>query len=278
VGAEERRLPAGWFAGSLPAKLGRSRSVTKSAIITGASSGIGRALALELARRGHRVALIARRRDLLDALTRDIEAAGGEALPIEVDVVDAGAVRRATTEATERFGPIDLAVANAGVSIPSHAASFVLADAEQTFRVNVLGMLYLFDAVIPAMVSRGAGRFAGVASLAGLRGLPGSAPYSASKAAMQTFLEGVRIDLAPYGVGVTTINPGFVDTPMTEKNRFHMPLLMDATKAARIIADGLENGERVIEFPGPMSMLTRFARLLPSAIYDRVVKTGPVRR
>lgn len=243
------------------------------AIITGASSGIGLELARELARRGYALALLARRTDLLEQLARELP----HAVAIGCDVTDATSVRDAVRRAeSELGGPFDLAIANAGVSIPGHATKFKLDDAEQTIRVNVLGMMYLFDAVIPSMVERRAGRFVGVASVAGLRGLPAAGVYSASKAAMQAFLEASRVELAPYGVGVTTVNPGFVATPMTEKNRFRMPFLMTADRAARIIADGLERGKRVIEFPFGTSLFMRTARFLPGALYDRI--TAPMAR
>ena len=240
-----------------------------NAVLTGASSGIGHALARELARRGHAVALLARRAELLDSLARDINAGGGRALPIACDVTSSASVRDAVARAERELGPIDLAVANAGVSIPNHAASFSLADAEQIINVNYHGMLYLYDAVIGSMIERRAGTFAGVASLAGLRGLPTAGAYSASKAAMQNFLEAARVELKPYGVRVTIVNPGFVATPMTEKNRFRMPFLMNADDAARVIADGLAKGKRVVEFPRPMALLVRFLRVLPDALFDR---------
>jgi short-subunit dehydrogenase len=161
-------------------------------------------------------------------------------------------------------------VANAGVGVPTHAANFNLADAELMVRVNVIGMMVLLDAVVPKMIERKSGHFAGVASLAGHRGLPSSSVYSATKAAAQAFLEASRVELAPYGVAVTTINPGFVVSPMTDKNRFKMPFLMTAERAARIIADGLARRARVVEFPLPMSLLTRFTRIIPNAIFDRV--------
>jgi NADP-dependent 3-hydroxy acid dehydrogenase YdfG len=244
------------------------------AIITGASSGIGAALAHELARRGWTVALLARRADLLDALVRELPT---KSIALPCDVTDAVAVREAVKQGEEALGgPFDLAVANAGIGLPSHAAKFILADAELMMRVNVLGMFNLFDAVIPSMIERRSGRFAGVASLAGLRGLPATSVYSATKAAMQAFLEASRIDLLQYGVGVTTINPGFIETSMTEKNRFKMPFLMKVDHAARVIADGLERGKRVIEFPRPMSLLMRFSRLLPDVVWDRV--TSPYAR
>ncbi|HEY0139658.1 MAG TPA: SDR family NAD(P)-dependent oxidoreductase [Thermoanaerobaculia bacterium] len=242
------------------------------ALITGASSGIGAALARELAKRGWSLALLARRVELLEALAAELP----HSIAIPCDVADRNAVQSAVRRAQEELGPIDLAVANAGMSIPNHATKFKCAEAEQTIRVNLMGMIYLFDAVIPSMVERRRGQFAGVASVAGLRGLPTAGPYSASKAAMQAFLEATRIELAPYGIAVTTVNPGFVATPMTEKNRFRMPFLVQPDRAARIIADGLERRARVIEFPRRMSLVMRIARILPSAIYDRI--TAPFAR
>jgi short-subunit dehydrogenase len=230
------------------------------AVITGASSGIGLALARELSKRGWELLLLARRVELIEKLPRS-EA-------VACDVTDAAAVKASVR------GPFDLAIANAGVGIRNHAAKFSLADAEQVIRVNVLGMMYLYDAVIPSMIERRSGRFAGVASLAGLRGLPSAAPYSASKAAMQAFLEASRVELAHYGVGVTIINPGFIATPMTEKNRFRMPFLMTAERAARVMADGLERGKRVIEFPRLMSMAMRALRHASDPLYDRMVRSS----
>lgn len=242
------------------------------AIITGASTGIGRELARELAKRGYDLALLARRGDLLEELATELRPRNTRAVAIACDVADSAAVHEAVRRAeAELGGPFDLAVANAGVSIPGHATKFKLAEAELIVRVNLLGLIYLYDAVIPSMIERGRGRFAGVASLAGLRGLATAAPYSASKAAVQAFLEAARIELAPYGVGVTIVNPGFVATPMTEKNRYRMPFLMQPRDAAVAIAEGLERGKRLIEFPRPMVLLMRLVRLLPDALYERMM-------
>lgn len=238
------------------------------AIITGASSGIGLALAHELSNRGYELALLARRVELVEQLAGELKT---KAVAVACDVLDAGAVTDAVRTAEERLGgTFDLAIANAGVSIPGHAAKFNVAECEQVFRVNVLGMIYLFGAVIPSMIEKQSGHFAGVASVAGLRSVPTGATYSASKAAMQSFLEASRVELAPHGVAVSIINPGFVDTPMTRKNKFPMPFLMKADKAARIIADGLERRRRVIEFPWRMSVLMRIFRQIPDPLYDRI--------
>jgi len=240
------------------------------AIITGASSGIGAALARELSGRGWSLGLLARRNDLLDQLAGELKT---PSVALAADVTDRDAVRDAVRRGAEALGgDFDLAVANAGISVPTWSTTFNVDDAERIIRVNVLGMFYLFDATIPAMLARGSGRFAGVASIAGLRGLPSASVYSASKAAMQAFLEASRVELVQRGVGVTIINPGWVDTPIIEKYKGAVPFIVKADKAARIIADGLERGAREIEFPWPMSRLMRTMRLVPNALYDRMLR------
>ncbi len=244
--------------------------MSKNVILTGASSGIGLALGRELARRGYRVALCARRRDLLDQAAAELRQNGFEAMALACDVTDRNSVSEAVRQVEQAWGGVDLAIANAGIDLPTSLENFELERAEAVMHVNFNGMLYLFDAVIPSMIARRNGRFVGVASLAGLRGLPTSAAYSASKGAMQLFLESARVELAQHDVGTTIINPGFVKTAMTEKNDFHMPFLMDADTAARLMADRLERGWRVIDFPLPTSLAMRFARLLPVFLYDLV--------
>jgi short-subunit dehydrogenase len=238
-------------------------------IITGASSGIGAALARELSRRGHSLGLIARRAEMLDALVAELKT---PAVALPCDVTDSAAVREAVAKGEAALGgAFDLAVANAGVGVTFTAKHFNLDDALRMVNVNVIGTMVLFDAVVPKMIERRSGHFAGVASLAGLRGMPTASVYSATKAAMQAFLEASRIELARYGVAVTTINPGFVVSAMTDKNDFKMPFLMSAERAAGIIADGLQRRARVVQFPLPMSLLMRFARALPNAVYDKVM-------
>ncbi|HEX6177844.1 MAG TPA: SDR family NAD(P)-dependent oxidoreductase [Thermoanaerobaculia bacterium] len=248
----------------------------KRAVITGASSGIGLALAQELARRGWAVAMLARRTELLNEA---VAALGTPATSVTCDVTDAASVATAVRKAEENLGgPFDLAVANAGIGYPTHAAKFDTNAAGEIMRVNVIGMINLFGAVVPSMIERRSGRFAGVASLAGHRGLPTASVYSASKAAMQAFLEASRVELLHYGVGVTTVNPGFIETALTSKNRFRMPFLWKVDRAARVIADGLERGKRVIEFPLPMSIATRAMRHVPDALYDLMTKNSARRR
>ncbi len=246
----------------------------QTALITGASTGIGLALARELARRGWRVALAARRTDLLDEAVAQLTAAGHTAMAVTCDVANAEAVRAAVAQVEAAWGPIDMAVANAGLGDPKPVTEMRLADAEYILRVNFLGMLHLFDAVRPSMLARKSGQFVGVASLAGLRGLPMSAIYSASKAAMQAFLEAARVELKPHGITVTTVNPGFVKTPLTDRNTVSKPFMISAERAAVIVADGLLRGAREVNFPEPTATAMRLVRLLPNWAYDLVVGIG----
>ena len=238
--------------------------------LTGASSGIGESLARELVRRGHRVALASRSADRLSELREQLCAKGDEALAFPLDVRDAAAVSDAVGKTVDSWGQIDVAIANAGIGFPTPARKFSLEDARSIMQTNFDGMLTLFAATIPAMVERQAGQFVGIASVAGLRGLPGASMYSASKAAMQTFLEASRIELKRQGVAVTVVNPGFIATPMTEKNKYPMPFIMSAGRAASIIAGGIESRRRTVEFPLPMSLVMRTARLLPAFVWERL--------
>ncbi|HXI11656.1 MAG TPA: SDR family NAD(P)-dependent oxidoreductase [Thermoanaerobaculia bacterium] len=249
----------------------------KNAIITGGSSGIGLALANELVTRGYRVALLARRLEHLEREASRLRESGAEVVAVQCDVTLAQEVRSGVQRVVEQWGPIDLVIANAGLGLPTPAVGFDLGNAEAMMRTNFFGMIYLFDAVVPSMIERRTGHFAGIASLAGLRGLPTSGVYSASKAAMQAFLEAVRVELAQFGVAVTIVNPGFVRTDMTSKNNFTMPFLMEADDAAARIVTGLERRCATIEFPLGTSLMMRFARALPTAVFDRVMR-GHVNR
>ncbi len=245
----------------------------KRAVITGGSSGIGEALGRELASRGWSVALLARRTELVEQHAEELRRMGVGAVGIGCDVSDLGQVRDAVARSREALGgDFDLAIANAGISVLTWATNFKVEDAERVVRVNVLGMFYLFDATVKPMLARGSGHFAGVASIAGLRGLPSASVYSASKAAMQNFLEASRIELAQRGVAVTIVNPGWVETPIIDKYTGPTPFLVPVGKAARIIVDGLERRARTVEFPLPMSLVMRLARILPGAIFDRAAR------
>lgn len=240
-------------------------------LITGASVGIGAALARELARRGHAVGLVARRAELLEALCAEIVAAGGKAAWAAADVTDRAQVEEAAARITAALGPIDLLVANAGTGVAVKAASAPVDAWMQVFRLNLDGVVYSVGAVLPGMVARNGGHLAVVSSIAGYRGLPGNGAYSASKAAVTTFFEALRVDLKSHGIAVSTIHPGFIKTPLTDKNRFPMPFLMPAERAATLIADGLAARRSEINFPWQMVWLLKLARLLPNWVYDGIV-------
>lgn len=239
--------------------------------LTGASSGIGEALAHEFARRGAKVAITARRKEILDGLVSTITSRGGTALAVAADVTNLAQMKQSAELIENTFGPIDILLANAGSHVPSKPENFDSAEYMQIMQLNFGGMLHSIEAVLPRMLERKSGRIAPVASLAGTRGLPKAAAYGASKAAMINFLESIRFHIRRSGVGVTIINPGFVKTPLTDKNDFHMPFLIDAPKAARIIADGLEKEKNDISFPFPFHWIVKGGRLLPYPIYQWLV-------
>ncbi len=243
------------------------------AVITGASSGIGRALARELARAGARLGLVARRRAELDRLADEIRQAGGRAAVAPADVADRPAVLAAVQEVTSQLGPVDLLIANAGVGAPTHLDPPNTAEVEKMFRVNTLGVVYSIEAVLPDMLRRGRGHLAAVSSLAAYKGLPGESAYCASKAAVNTYLEGLRIQLRGRGLAVTTICPGFVRTPMTDVNNFHMPFLMEADEAARRIVRALGRRAKVYNFPWQMALLMRWTRWLPDWVLARTMQS-----
>jgi NADP-dependent 3-hydroxy acid dehydrogenase YdfG len=249
----------------------------KHAFVTGASSGLGEALALELSRGGTAVTLCARRVELLEGLAERIRKAGGHARAAVLDVTRASDVRKAVEEAEAELGPIDLVVANAGLGINSPAGKIRTEWIDQMIDINLKGAMYTVVAILPGMLERGSGNVVGVSSLAGYRGMPGSAVYSASKAGLSTFLEAIRAEAGERGVVVTDVCPGFIKTQLTAKNRFPMPFLMDADTAARRIVSSVRAGRARYGFPWPMHALMRLVQSIPRPIYDfvgrRIAKT-----
>jgi len=235
----------------------------RTAVITGASSGIGRALAGVLAGRGCRVGLIARRRGALDETAAAVRAAGGVAAVASADVGDRAGLRAAVDALAAELGPVDLLIANAGVGVPTTIEPLNVEDAEDAFRVNVLGVVYAIDAVLPGMLARHGGHIAAVSSLAAYRGLPGESAYCASKAAVNAYMEGLRVQLRGRGVDVTTVCPGFVKTPMTAPNTFPMPFVLEADAAAERIVRALRRRPKVYNFPRPMAALAKLSRWAP---------------
>ncbi len=219
---------------------------------------------------GCKVGLIARRQEQLAALAKEIEQAGGSAAFATADVAERQPTLDAIHAVAAKLGPIDLLIANAGVGAPTLLEPFNVHDVEKMFRVNVLGVVYAIEAVLPDMLQRGRGHLAAVSSMAAYKGLPGESGYSASKAAVNVYLEGLRIQLRDRGIAVTTICPGFVKTPMTEVNDFKMPFLLEADDAARRIVRALQRRKKVFNFPWQMSLLMKLTAWLPDWMVARI--------
>ncbi len=237
--------------------------------ITGASSGIGAALANEFATRGACLGLVARRRDALDS----IEAAlPGRHHTYIVDVTQKDALIAAAKAFVEVAGSTDIVIANAGISVGVKTEFYE--DLDQFAKVidtNVLGMALTFHPFIAGMKARRRGTLVGIASVAGVRGLPGSDAYCASKAAAIVYCESLRVEMARYGIRVVTISPGFIRTAMTKKNPYQMPFLMDVDAFAEQAADAIIAGVRYRTIPWQMGWITALLRLMPRWLFDRVL-------
>ena len=242
-------------------------------LITGASSGIGRALAAEYASRGATLGLVARRADLLQQMTVDLPVPSA-AYP--VDVRDAAGLARAAEDFGKRFGGADVVIANAGVSAgTSTERSEDLEVFQEILDINVMGLVNTFQPFIAAMRSARHGTLVGIASVAGFRGLPGAGAYSASKAAAIAYLESLRVDLHGTGVAVVTICPGYIATPLTEKNPYPMPFILPADVAARRMANAIERRKRFTVIPWQMGVIGAVLKILPRPIYDSLFARAP---
>jgi len=242
-------------------------------IITGASSGIGAALARAYAARQTTLGLIARRAGALKELAAEFST------PHEIyalDVRDSAAMRAAAHAFITLHGSPDIVIANAGVStgtlteLPEDLAAF-----KDVLDINVLGMVYTFQPFIDAMRAAGGGTLVGIASVAGYRGLPGAAAYSASKAAAISYLESLRVELRASGIKVITICPGYIATPMTAKNPYPMPFMLSADQAARAMLDIIDSGKTFAVIPWQMAIVARVLRVLPNWLYDRLFGNAP---
>ena len=235
--------------------------------ITGASSGIGAALAHELADRGWEVAISARRLGELDT----IAAANEHIHAYTCDVTDREAMNKTVATIEKAHGPVALAVLNAGIYLPTSLPTFDADLFDRTFDVNLGGVVNGLNALVPRMVERGQGHISFVASVTGYGGLGTSAAYGASKAALLNMAESLAMDLKANGVHVSSVAPGFVRTPATDSNEFPMPFIIEAEEAARRIADGLANNKTHIAFPKRFTFLLRLINLLPRSLYVKLV-------
>ncbi len=234
--------------------------------ITGASSGIGAALADELLARGAHVAISARRADRLEEVSK------GRMTVVPLDVTDHEAVLAAADRVRSELGDIDMVIFNAGSWTQTNVQEWDAAAFRRQVEVNLLGTNSGLAAVLPRMLERSSGTIVIVASVAGYRGIPGSEAYGATKAALLNLAESLRADLAPVGIRVQAVSPGFVRTEMTETNTFRMPFLIDVDEAATSIADGLESDRPEIVFPFKMAASMKLLQLLPQRAWTMLWK------
>lgn len=253
-------------------KMPRMKPQDGLAWITGASSGIGEAVALELARRGWTVAITARRNDLLEAIARRAAGLPGRIVAHPGDVARPDSMRSVVEGIESVHGPIALAFLNAGMAPQGRNAVFDLQAYEEAIEVNLLGAARGVAAVIERMAARRQGQIAVNASLVGYGGLPGSGAYGSSKAAAIHLCEALKFDADGLGIRVQLVNPGFVDTPMTRGKAFRMPFLLPLDEAARRIVDGFEKGGFEITFPKRLAWLMKALRLLPYPAYFWLLK------
>jgi short-subunit dehydrogenase len=245
-------------------------------LVTGASSGIGRSLAKRLAAGGDPVVAVARRKELLDTLVQEIEAAGGRAFALACDVTDRQAVHETVRRAEAHFGPTERLVANAGGGFETAVEPFRAAEIASILDLNVIGVANCIEAVLPGMLERRAGHLVATSSLAGYRGLPGAAAYSASKAALTNLMESLRIDLRSRGVDVTVIAPGFVRTKPGGGKKKGKPLQMALEPATELMHRAIVARKPYYAFPKSLAALLWLGRILPCAVYDRLLEgRGP---
>ena len=244
--------------------------------ITGASSGIGAALAREYAAQGATLGLLARRRDALELLAASLPNPSLHKV-YAVDVTDRAALAAAAADFIACAGGADIVIANAGVSqgtLTEHAEDLAAFDA--IFATNVGATVATFAPFIASMKRQGgAPTLVGIASVAGIRGLPGAGAYSASKAAVLTYCESLRLELKPHGIRVVTIAPGYIDTPMTQANPYPMPFLMPAARFAQKAAGAIAAGASYRVIPWQMGVVAKLLRVLPNAVYDRAFVRAP---
>src|SRR6266850_869073 len=249
----------------------------KVVMITGASSGIGRGLAVALGTRGAKLGLVARRVEQLGELVAEIESLGGKALALPADVQSENSMRAAADKLRAEFGPIDVLIANAGIGPTRDAAKFNAEEVASVMNVNVIGASNSVAAVLPEMIARGQGQLVAISSLAAYRGVPKSAAYCASKAAVSSFFESLRLDLESRGVDVTIIHPGFIKTPLTAGRGTQMPFLMELDDAVKKMVRAIEKRRKRYSFPWQLATIVRAGMIMPIWMYDRIARANSFR-
>lgn len=240
----------------------------KTVLITGASSGLGYDLAKGLAKENCNLILLARRIEKLKELQNEIDLTGGNSTIYECDVSKKENVQSVFNKIFSEFENVDIVILNSGVSHRAWIKNFNSAHAEEIFNVNVMGIIYCVEAILPYFIKRKSGMIVGVSSLADARGFPGSGFYCASKSAATTFLESLRVEAKNYGIKVLTVKPGFVKTPMTDKNEFKMPFLLDVSESTKQIINGIKKEKRIIHYPAQLVFLIRILKLMPASLFE----------
>lgn len=246
-------------------------------LLTGASSGIGKELSLQLAQKGAKLGLLARRQDVLDSLVEQVEREQGKALAFPADVRDPAAVRSAADRLRLEFGPIDVMIANAGIGTASHATQLKPLQVAEVININLIGAANSVAAVLPEMQTRDAGHLVAISSLSAYRGLPKSAAYCSSKAGLSSFFESVRVDLRNTRIKVTIIHPGFIRTPLTAGREAKMPFLMEVGDASRKIIAAIEQGKKSYAFPWQLASVVRAGMIMPNFMYDWIAARSSFR-
>jgi NAD(P)-dependent dehydrogenase (short-subunit alcohol dehydrogenase family) len=246
--------------------------MSRVAWITGAGKGLGRAVALSLVSRGWTVAASARSETDLTTLASESARGTGAVFPFVVDVTDEAAMMATAAAIEEKVGPLDLVILNAGTHEPVRARDFSVEPFRKLFETNVMGVVHGLAAVLPLFIGRRMGHIVVVSSVAGYRGLPTGSAYGATKAALTNMCEALKPELDRYGVRITVVNPGFIRTPLTDRNPFKMPFLMEPDDAAERLVRGLDSGGFEITFPRRFTWFLKLLRCLPYALYFPLVR------
>ncbi|MDA3860112.1 MAG: SDR family NAD(P)-dependent oxidoreductase [Melioribacteraceae bacterium] len=244
----------------------------KTILITGASTGIGKAVGEKLLNENCNLILTARRNEKIEEWVNKIDNPKAAGLILNNDVTDKEDVAETYHKAVEKFESIDIAILNSGIGKSVTPQTFNSQIAEDIINTNFLGVIYWIEQLLPEMMKRKSGIIVPVSSLADNRGYSGSGFYCASKSALSIFAEGLSIDLKTYGIKVLTIKPGFVKTPMTDKNKFKMPFMISAEKSADYIISGIKKEKAIIQFPFPTVLGSKIIGLLPNWFYRLIAK------
>lgn len=252
----------------------RARAGDGVAWITGASAGIGRELALQMAQRGYTVAATARSADKLESLARESQGAKGTILPFACDVTDRDAMAALVRRMESEAGEISLAIFNAGNYFPTSGEALDIDNFVKTFEINLFGGLNGLAPVVERMKAHGRGQVVFVGSVSGYSGLPAASAYGASKAAVNNMAESLKFDFEKMNIRTQVVNPGFVETPLTDKNDFSMPALVPVEKAARRMIAGIEGGGFEITFPRRFTFALKVLRMLPHPLYFAIMRNA----